>query len=135
MSIATAALPFVTHLPFEVRISLGSPYVALQNAMMCKVYRQLKLGLIVDDGIDPLSLTVNIGSSTPPAMPQPSAEQSGSGRALEAHNSQVIARDLESGCTSSAVGEESRGSGSSALDGMMRLPRVGKGQPECPSPI
>ena len=36
------------------------PYVALQNAMMCKVHRQLKLGLIVDYDIERLSLDANI---------------------------------------------------------------------------
>lgn len=65
MSIATATVPFLTHIPLDLRIVLGAPYVALQNIMMCRVYRQLKLGLIVDYDLENLNLDTNVVSLSP----------------------------------------------------------------------
>ncbi|KIP09455.1 hypothetical protein PHLGIDRAFT_323809 [Phlebiopsis gigantea 11061_1 CR5-6] len=70
MSVATAVLPFCTNLPLDIRILLNVPYVALQNAMMCKVHRQLKLGLIVEYDLDISKLSLNIGVG-PPARDVP----------------------------------------------------------------
>ena len=48
IGVATATIPFLLLTPLELRVFLGIPYIALQNAMVCKVFRELKLGMMVD---------------------------------------------------------------------------------------
>lgn len=75
------------------------PNVALQNAMMCRVYRQLKLGLIVDYDLEHLNLDAYTNSSSRRA-PQPSNSHT----AVGCHIGAEV--DLESGRRAPGFSEE-----------------------------
>ncbi|GJF00481.1 hypothetical protein PsYK624_167690 [Phanerochaete sordida] len=99
MSVATAVVPFLTHIPLDYRVMFGPPYVALQNIMMCRVYRQLKLGLIVDYDLDRLDLDPGPGSSSSRAAPL-SSPPAGDGQ--DARQRIETTGDMESGCRNRA---------------------------------
>lgn len=67
LNIAVAISVLVPSFPPVYRAMLGVTNVALQNAMACRVFRQLKIGRIKDGSMAGTLPTVTNGSSEPKA--------------------------------------------------------------------
>lgn len=70
MSIAHIAVIFSPSVPPVIKATIPIPNIALQNVMACRVYRQLKLGLISETSTTTLVSASSSSRSTPPASAQ-----------------------------------------------------------------